>query len=77
MKRARAMQRVVIIFFVLYAVFAVYPGAVPFRGPRPFILGLPLPLVWVCAWIIGGFIMLLLIDRVYRAAETAAPRQDV
>jgi hypothetical protein len=77
MVRARTMQRSVILFFILYTLLVVYPGPLLLRGPRPFILGLPLPLVWVALWIIGGFVVLLMIDRVYAAAESdAAARND-
>lgn len=71
MMRARSMQRLVIVFLLLYAIFTVYPGVLPFRGPGPFLLGLPFPFIWISGWIIAGFVVLLLIDRVYRDAEAS------
>jgi hypothetical protein len=67
---AAALQRIAIGFFVAYAIFVTFPGVVPFRGPRPFILGLPLPMVWIAAWVVGGCVMLWLLDRAF------VPRPD-
>jgi hypothetical protein len=66
--RVLVMRRMVFAYFAVYAVAVTYPGVVLFRGPRPFVLGLPLPLVWVTFWVVGGCAVLWLIDRVYRAA---------
>ncbi|HUF51923.1 MAG TPA: hypothetical protein VMN60_13955 [Longimicrobiales bacterium] len=69
MTRLRLLRRITIGYFAAYAVFVTFPGVAPFRGPRPFILGMPLPLVWVALWVIGGFFVLLALDRAYRAAH--------
>ncbi|HSJ10527.1 MAG TPA: hypothetical protein VK928_11460 [Longimicrobiales bacterium] len=65
----RVMKRVFVVFFLAYAVFTTYPGVLPFSGARPFMLGLPFPLVWVTLWVIGGFVVLLLLDRAHPAAH--------
>ena len=65
MTRVRLMRRVAFAFFAAYAVLVTYPGVLPFRGPRPFILGMPLPMVWVASWVIGGGIVLWLLDRAH------------
>lgn len=69
MTRARLMRRVAYVFFAAYAVFVTFPAVLPFRGPRPFILGMPLPMVWVSSWVVGGAIVLWLLDRAYAADE--------
>ena len=35
-----------------------WPGALPFRGAEPFILGLPFSMVWAVLWILLGGIAL-------------------
>ena len=67
----RAVRRFAIGFFVIYALAVVYPAVVPFRGPRPFIFGMPFAMVWAAAWIIAAFLVLLVLDRAYSSAERA------
>ena len=65
MPSLRTMKRVFVVFFIANALFLLYPGVVPFSGARPFMLGVPFPLFFASAWIVGGFIVLLLLDRAY------------
>jgi hypothetical protein len=67
----RGVRRFAIGFFVIYALAVVYPAVVPFRGPRPFIFGMPFAMVWAAAWIIAAFLVLLVLDRAYSSAERA------
>jgi hypothetical protein len=67
----RGIRRFAIGFFAVYALAVVYPAVVPFRGPRPFILGMPFAMVWAAAWIVGAFFVLLVLDRAYSSAERA------
>jgi hypothetical protein len=67
----RAIRRFAIAFFVSYALAVVYPAVVPFRGPRPFIFGMPFAMVWAAAWIVAAFFVLLALDRAYSSAERA------
>lgn len=67
--RVRFMRRLAIVFFAAYAVLVTFPGVLPFRGPRPFILGMPLPMVWVTMWVVGGGLILWLLDRAHNAAD--------
>ena len=69
MKRLRGTRRFAIGFFALYVVAVIYPGVALFRGPRPYVLGMPLPLIWTAAWVVAAFFVLLLLDRAYRAVE--------
>lgn len=64
--RMRGRRRLYAGFFALYAFFVMWPGVAPFRGPGPFILGLPFPLVWVTLWILGGLAVLIYLDAGYR-----------
>jgi hypothetical protein len=68
MRRAR---RFAIAFFILYAIAVIYPGVTLFRGPRPFVLGLPLAMAWTAAWVVAAFFVLLRLERAYDAAEQA------
>ena len=77
----RGTRRFAIGFFIAYAIAVLYPVAVPFRGPRPFVLGMPFAMVWAAAWVVAAFFVLLLLDRAYSAAErthdaAAAARSD-
>lgn len=72
MSAHRRARRSAIAFFILYAVAVTFPGVVPFRGPRPFILGVPLALAWTAAWVVASLFVLVHLDRAYSAAERAA-----
>lgn len=65
MTRLRLLRTLAIVWFAAYALAVTWPGTVPFRGPRPFILGLPLGMVWVIFWLVGGGVMLWLLDRAH------------
>jgi hypothetical protein len=67
----RGTRRFAIGFFLVYAIAVVYPGVALFRGPRPFVLGMPLAMVWSAAWVVAAFFVLLRLDHVYGAAEGA------
>jgi hypothetical protein len=65
----RNVRRLAIGFFVAYVIAVVYPGVVPLRGPRPFVLGMPLAMVWTAGWVVASFFVLLLLDRAYSRAQ--------
>lgn len=69
MNRLRGIRRFAIGFFAVYVVAVIYPGVALFRGPRPYILGMPLALAWTAAWVVAAFFVLLLLDRAYGAVE--------
>jgi hypothetical protein len=56
-------RRAVAVFFMFYLLAVIWPVASWFGAPEPFILGLPLSLAWPVAWIVLGFLMLLLLDH--------------
>jgi hypothetical protein len=67
----RGRRRFAIGFFAIYVLAVVYPAVVLFRGPRPFIFGMPFAMVWAAAWIVAAFFVLLALDRAYSSAERA------
>lgn len=69
MSTVRVTRRFAIGFFIVYALAVIYPGATLFRGPRPFVLGMPIAMVWAAAWVVASFFVLVLLDRAYSAAE--------
>jgi len=54
----QGVRRGVFAFFLLYAVVVTWPGALPFRGAEPFILGLPFSMAWAVLWILLGGVAL-------------------
>ena len=76
MTSMRVTRRFAIGFFVAYALAVIYPGAVLFRGPRPFVFGMPFAMIWAAAWIVAAFFVLLLLDRSYSAAERVHDEAD-
>lgn len=69
-------RRFAIGFFVVYAVAVVYPAVAAFRGPRPFVLGMPFAMAWTAAWVVAAFFVLLCLDHVYGRAERAHHTAD-
>lgn len=53
-------------YFTAATIALTWPGLVPFAKIRPFILGLPLSMAWIAAWIAGAVVVLYLLDRVER-----------
>lgn len=52
----------VAVFFLAYAAAVTWPGALPLNRIRPLILGMPLSMVWVAAWLVLSFGVLLVLD---------------
>ena len=69
MNRLRATRRFAIGFFAVYVMAVIYPGVALFRGPRPYVFGMPLALIWTAAWVVAAFFVLLSLDRAYDAVE--------
>ena len=63
----RFARAVAITFLVAYAGAVTWPGMVPFNRIRPLVLGLPFSLVWIAVWIIGGCLVLWMLDSVESA----------
>ena len=63
----RFARTLAVTFLVAYAFAVTWPGMVPFNRIRPLVLGLPFSLVWIAAWIIGGCLVLWMLDHVESA----------
>lgn len=67
MKQARGsktfwIRRFVAVVFMLNLVAVTWPGVTVFRMAEPFVLGLPLSMAWPIAWIVVGWVTLLVLD---------------
>ena len=63
----RFARTVAAVFLVAYACAVTWPGMVPFNRIRPLVLGLPFSMVWIAIWIIGGCLVLWMLDHVESA----------
>lgn len=61
---ARTARRVMIGFFILYAVALTYPGILPFNRIEPLILGLPFTIFWGALWVALSFVVLVWLLRI-------------
>lgn len=58
----RSVRRCAVAFFVVYLLAVTWPLAVLVSAAEPMILGLPLSMAWAIAWILLGFVALLILD---------------
>jgi hypothetical protein len=56
-------RRLAIGVFLLNVLAVTWPVLSLFRSPEPLVFGLPLSMAWPIAWILIGFIMLLVLDH--------------
>ena len=56
-------RRLAIGVFLLYLLVVTWPVATLFRAPEPLVFGLPLSMAWPVAWILIGFVTLLVLDH--------------
>ncbi|MCC5867841.1 MAG: hypothetical protein JJU27_04950 [Gammaproteobacteria bacterium] len=59
----KAVRRGVVSFFLVYLLAVTWPLATLFGSAEPMILGLPFSMAWVTAWILMGFVALLILDH--------------
>lgn len=55
-------RRLAIGVFLLNLLAVTWPVASFFRSPEPMVFALPLSMAWPIAWILIGFVMLLVLD---------------
>ncbi len=55
-------RRLAIAVFLLNLLAVTWPVLALFRSAEPMVFGLPLSMAWPVAWILIGFIMLLILD---------------
>ena len=56
-------RRLAIGLFLLNLLAVTWPLATLFRSAEPLVFGLPLSMAWPIAWILIGWIMLLVLDH--------------
>ena len=52
------------VYLVAFALAVTWPGALLINRVHPLILGLPFNMVWILLWVLGGGVILYLVDRV-------------
>jgi hypothetical protein len=62
-------RRITVAFFLLNLLAITWPVVTLFRSAEPLVLGLPLSMAWPIAWILIGWIMLLILDYVEQRHE--------
>ncbi len=73
----KIVRRCALVFFLIYLLAVIWPLATLVSAAEPMILGLPFSMAWVAAWILLGFVVLLILDRFERREEDRArERQD-
>ena len=60
----RTARALTVLYFLAMAVFVTWPGLVPFGGPFPLVLGMPLSMTWIAGWVGFSAVVLFLLDRV-------------
>ncbi|MEM7504490.1 MAG: hypothetical protein AAF417_20810 [Pseudomonadota bacterium] len=55
-------RRIAVAVFLLNAVAVTWPGIAPFRTAEPFVFGFPQSMAWPIAWILIGWITLMVLD---------------
>lgn len=56
-------RRMALVFFAVYLLAMIWPVAGWMGAPEPFLFGLPLSMAWPILWIVLGWIVLLVVDR--------------
>ena len=56
-------RRLAIGVFLLYLLVVTWPVATLVRASEPLVFGLPLSMAWPVAWILIGFVTLLVLDH--------------
>ena len=56
-------RRLAVAVFLLYVLAVTWPAVTLIRSAEPLVFGLPLSMAWPVAWILIGFIMLLVLDH--------------
>lgn len=62
-------RRLAIGLFLVYLLAVTWPGATLFRSAEPLVFGLPLSMAWPTAWILIGWVTLLVLDYFENRSE--------
>ena len=63
-RRSTRLRWTAAVYLVAFALAVTWPGALLINRVHPLILGLPFNMVWILLWVLGGGVMLYLVDRV-------------
>ncbi len=55
-------------YHIAFALAVTWPVQTLVRNPLPLVLGLPLPMAWCAAWVLGSLIVLWRLDAARRRA---------
>ena len=74
----RTWQRIVWAYHILFAVAVTWPVQSLVNDPEPFVLGLPVQMAWVAAWVLGSLVVLWRLDSARRreVRRASPPPQD-
>lgn len=56
-------RRIAVAVFLLNLLAVTWPVATVFRSAEPLVFGLPVSMAWPIAWIVIGWVMLLVLDH--------------
>ena len=56
---------VAVVYFLAMAVALTFPGVRAVNRIEPFVLGIPFVFAWSLAWIVGAFVVLVVLYRAY------------
>ena len=56
-------RRISLVFFLLYLLAVIWPGATLFSAAEPMVFGMPLSMAWPIAWIVAAWVVLLVLDH--------------
>ena len=62
-------RRFAICFFLLYLLAVTWPIATWFGSAEPFLFGLPFSMAWPVAWILLGWITLMVLEHFEQKGE--------
>ena len=71
----RAVRIGATLYFVLFALFVMWPVFTPFNHPLPLVFGLPFNMAMIALWVAFGSVVLFVLDRSeerYRAGDDRA-----
>lgn len=60
------------LYFLLFAGAVTWPGMLLGNRIEPRIFGLPFAMIWVASWVLGGGVVLFLLDRAEMKARRGA-----
>ncbi|MEX2528189.1 MAG: DUF3311 domain-containing protein [Gemmatimonadota bacterium] len=63
-RRSPRLRWAAALYLVAFALAVTWPGALLINRVHPLILGLPFNMVWILLWVMGGGVVLYLVDRV-------------